>query len=88
MKTDAQKLGPSYVTSLKVSRRTCTFGRQLVRAYYKCRAAHGGAGGRCSSKVLGFSCHERRVGIAIQFDGTVTCTRGSARIYHTYTQNT
>lgn len=85
---ESRHLGPTYVTSLKVRDRTCSFGRQLVRAYYKCRVAHGGVAGRCPSKVLGFACRETRQGITIQFDGVVTCTRGAARVKHTYTQNT
>ena len=85
---ESRHLGPTYVTSLKVRDRTCTFGKQLVRAYYKCRVAHGGAAGRCPAKVLGFACRETREGISIQFDAVVTCSRGTARVRHTYTQDT
>ncbi|UTI64633.1 hypothetical protein NBH00_00130 [Paraconexibacter antarcticus] len=84
----SRHLGPTYVTSLKVHDRTCTFARQLVRAYYRCRVAHGGVAGRCPAKVLGFACRETRQGIAIQFDAVVTCRRGAARVRHTYTQDT
>lgn len=85
---DAQRLGPSYVTSLKVRGTACTTGVQLVRAYYRCRVRAGGVRGKCHSRVLHYVCHERRQGISIQFDATVTCTRGtSRRIVHTYTQN-
>lgn len=84
----AQQLGPSYVTSLKVRGATCATGVQLVRAYYRCRVRAGGVRGKCHSRVLRYVCHERRQGISIQFDATVTCTRGtSRRIVHTYTQN-
>jgi len=84
----AQQLGPSYVTSLKVRGATCAAGVQLVRAYYRCRVRAGGVRGRCHARVLRYVCHEHREGISIQFDATVTCTRGtSRRIVHTYTQN-
>ncbi len=85
---NAQRLGPSYVTSLKVRGTACTTGVRLVRAYYRCRVRAGGVHGKCHSRVLHYVCHERRKGISIQFDATVTCTRGtSRRIVHTYTQN-
>jgi hypothetical protein len=85
---NAQDLGPSYVTSLKVRGATCATGVQLVRAYYRCRVRSGGVRGKCHSRVLRYVCHEHRQGISIQFDATVTCTRGTSRkIVHTYTQN-
>jgi hypothetical protein len=86
--SQARTLGPSYVTSLKVSGTTCLSAKRLVRAYYRCRVANGGLDGRCRSTVRGYTCTEKRTGISIQFDGTVTCRKGSARVVHTYTQNT
>lgn len=83
-----QGLGPSYVTSLTVSGTSCTSGKRLVRAYYRCRKAAGGVKGRCTKPVLGYRCRETRHGIAIQFDARVTCTAGKRKVVHTYTQNT
>lgn len=83
-----QGLGPSYVTSLTVSGTSCTSGKRLVRAYYRCRKAAGGVKGRCTKPVLGYRCRESRHGIAIQFDARVTCTAGKRKVVHTYTQNT
>ena len=86
--SQARTLGPSYVTSLTVNGTTCRSGKRLVRAYYRCRVAHGGLDGRCRSIVRGYRCTEKRTGIAIQFDAKVTCRKGAARVVHTYTQNT
>lgn len=83
-----RSLGPSYVTSLSVRGTSCATGKRVVRAYYRCRVRSGGVRGRCHRRVLGFRCSERRAGIPIQFDATVTCRRGRARVYHAYTQNT
>ncbi len=81
--------GPTYLTSLSVSGgASCATGLRVVRAYYRCRLHTGGLKGYCRSRVLGFRCSEKRVGIAIQFDSKVTCTNGHQRVYHTYTQNT
>jgi hypothetical protein len=82
--------GPSYITSLTQTGTTCTRAKSVVRAYHRCRKAHGGVRGRCPSsvKVLGYRCTEKRGGIPTQFSGKVTCTKGHARIVHTYTQFT
>jgi hypothetical protein len=81
--------GPTYLTSLSVSGgASCATGLSVVRAYYRCRVHAGGAKGYCRSSVLGYRCSERRMGISIQFDSSVTCTRGRLRVYHTYTQDT
>lgn len=82
-------LGPTYTTSLSVSRTTCRSGRRLVRAWNSCRVAAGGRDGRCRRRVLGYSCSERRSNvIRTQFDATVSCKKGSRRIRHAYTQLT
>src|SRR5919201_6107628 len=54
-------LGPTYVTSLKVKGVSCRTGERVVRRYYKCRLKSGGRRGRCHSRVMGFSCHEKRL---------------------------
>jgi hypothetical protein len=81
--------GPTYVTSLTVTKASCATGKALVKAYYRCRVANGGADGTCRRRVLGFRCTEKRLGaIKTQFDAKVTCTKGSARVAQTYTQFT
>ena len=85
---EQESFGPSYVTSLAVRATTCARGRRVVRAFHRCRKAHGGTDGRCPSRVLRFRCTERRGYGRGQFSGKVTCTRGSARVRHTYTQFT
>lgn len=85
---DERKLGPTYVTSLRVTGVSCRTGRRVVRRYYRCRINSGGRRGRCHSAVLGFSCRERRQSISTQFDARVTCSRGAARVWHDYTQFT
>jgi hypothetical protein len=86
---DGHGWGPTYVTSMSTKGSTCAQGTALVKAYYACRIAHGGKTGKCPSNVLGYRCTEKRGdAIPTQFDAKVTCTKGSARIAHTYTQFT
>jgi hypothetical protein len=81
---------PTYTRSLKVSGgASCATGHKLIRAYYKCRVASPSPGkkGRCTSKVLGYSCTEKRSNvIKTQFDARVTCKKGRAKIISDYTQ--
>lgn len=79
--------GLGYFTSLKVSGTSCSTGGKLAVAYYRCRTHNGGARGTCHSKVIGFTCHEKRVSDPTTVLGRVTCTRGSAKVVHTYQQN-
>jgi hypothetical protein len=84
-----RKLGPTYVTSLRVRGVGCRTGKRVVRGYYRCRVRSGGRRGRCHSSVLGFSCSEHRIqSISTEFDARVTCRRGAARVWHDYTQFT
>ena len=82
-----RKLGPTYVTSLQVSHVSCSGGKSLVRAYYRCRKANGGVKGTCR-RVRGYTCSEKRQSIRTQFSAKATCRRGSRRVVHTYTQFT
>lgn len=83
---------PTYTRSLRVSGgATCATGHKMISAYYRCRVAAPSPGkrGRCTQRVLGYSCSERRSNvIATQFDATATCKKGRARIVTTYTQFT
>jgi hypothetical protein len=85
---DPGSYGTTYVTSIGVHRVTCSKGKKVIRAYHKCRRASGGAKGRCHHRVLRFRCSERRTVGHGQFTAKVTCTRGSRRVRHTYTQFT
>ena len=85
---DAENFGVSYVTSLEVKGVTCATGKKVVRAFHKCRKANGGIRGRCTSRVLGYACTERREAIKTQFSGKATCKNGTRRVVHTYTQFT
>lgn len=83
-----RSLGPTYTTSLSVTRTTCAKGEALVKAYYACRKRNGGKRGRCSG-VSGYSCSEQRSNvIRTQFDASVTCKKGRKTVKHTYTQFT
>ena len=82
-----RKLGPTYVTSLQVSHVSCTGGKALVRAYYRCRKANGGVKGTCRH-AHGYSCREKRTSIRTQFSAKVTCRSGTREVLHTYTQFT
>ena len=88
VQNDSDKYGPSYVTSLKVTNVSCATGKKVVRAFHRCRHANGGVKGRCARKVLHYSCHETRKSIATQMTGKVTCTRGTRKVVHTYTEFT
>ena len=79
--------GSGYFTSLSVRHTSCATGRKVTLAYYHCRLRHG-VKGRCTSRVLGYSCREKRQSIPTEIDARVTCTRGSRRVVHTYQQNT
>jgi hypothetical protein len=84
-----ESLGPTYVTRVSVSGgASCSFALRLVRSYYQCRLKHGGVKGSCSG-VDGFRCSERRLAkITVQFDAEVSCSRGSERVRHNFTQFT
>jgi hypothetical protein len=79
--------GLGYFTSLSVSNTSCATGDKVAVAYYHCRL-HSGVKGRCHGGVLGFNCSEKRVSIPTEIDARVTCTRGSAKVVHTYQQDT
>jgi hypothetical protein len=85
---DSDKYGPSYITSLKVTNTTCKRGKEVVRAFHKCRHAHGGRDGRCPkrSRPAGYRCTEKRSKIATQLTGHVTCTKSTVKIVHDYTE--
>jgi hypothetical protein len=88
-----QKLGASYVTSLKVQGVTCTKGQKVVKAYHQCRHQNGGPAGNCSNTLLGFKCKDgKRTGVPnVQYDATAKCRKvsnSSKRIKSRYTQNT
>jgi hypothetical protein len=88
--TQARHMGPTYVTLLKVSGTSCANGIKVTKAFQSCRLKHGKKG-RCTTKVLGYSCSDRRPAdetIPTQFTGHVTCKKGSARISHDYQQDT
>ena len=85
-----QKLGATYVTTLKVGGVSCATGQRVVKAFQKCRRAKG-VKGRCTRKVLGYGCREKRPAdetIPTQFTGHVTCKRVSRRVAFVYQQNT
>jgi hypothetical protein len=79
--------GSGYFTSLKVTKVSCSTGKKVTLAHYKCRVKHGKTG-RCVSKVLGYSCRETRRSISTEIDGTVTCKRGSKKVVYSYQQDT
>jgi hypothetical protein len=81
--------GSGYFTGkIRVTNISCSYGKRFVVAYYKCRTRNGARpAGRCTTKVLGFSCTEKRESIATEIDARVTCRRGTQRIVHTYQQN-
>ena len=88
--SQARKMGPTYVTLLRVSGTSCSTGIAVTKAYHTCRLKHGKRG-TCRTTVRGYRCTDRRPAaesIPTQFTGHVTCKRGSARITHDYQQDT
>jgi hypothetical protein len=78
--------GQGYFTSLKVSHISCSGGRDVMRAHYRCRTRNG-IKGRCPS-FNGWRCTERRQAIATEYNARVTCRKGSRTVIYTYQQNT
>jgi ABC-type glycerol-3-phosphate transport system substrate-binding protein len=85
---DGRKLGATYVTSLSATKVSCTKAKSLIKSFNKCRRAHGGADGKCTS-FSGYTCSERRKAIPTQFSAKVTCkASGARRLKLAYTQFT
>jgi hypothetical protein len=90
--TKARSLGATYVTyaegrpGFKMRGTTCAAGTKVIKAFHTCRHKKG-IDGRCTSRVSGYSCSDRRPAaesIPTQYTGYVSCKRGSAVITHTY----
>lgn len=79
--------GSGYFTSLAVTGTTCATGKAVAVAWTKCRRENGPKG-RCTHKVKGYACTEKRVSIATEFDGVVSCRDGGKRVKFSYQQNT
>lgn len=94
----SQTLGPTYVVTsskptarpgYRVTKTSCATGLKVVKAFHACRLKKGKKG-RCTTKVLGYSCTDKRdpaLAGPLSFDGDVVCRRGDARVMHHYTQN-
>ena len=83
---DGRGYGTSYVTSLSVSGTSCRSGRKVVKAFHACRP---GKKGKCTRRVLGYSCSEKRFNkLSTTYDSKVSCKKGSRSVKHTYTQLT
>lgn len=83
----ADRLGPTSVTSLKVTHLRCGRGIAVVRAFHACRLANGPSG-RCVRLVNGYACGEIRTNGPTQFSATATCRKNRATVVHRYTQVT
>jgi hypothetical protein len=83
---DSRSYGTTYVLSIAVRNTSCRAGRKVIRAFHACRP---GRAGRCSDRVLGYSCSESRYDkIRTQYSGRVSCTKGAKKVVHRYTQFT
>jgi hypothetical protein len=78
-----------FSSSIKLTKVSCAYGRKFVVSYWRCRTKSGkNPAGRCTTKVQGFKCTEKRNTIPTEIDATVTCRRGGTqRIVHSYQQN-
>jgi hypothetical protein len=79
--------GDGYFTSLSVTGTSCSKGREVQRAHYRCRVRSGGRDGRCGRRVMRYRCRESRNRISTEINARVRCKRGSKRIVHTYQQD-
>lgn len=75
-----------YYLGLTVKGVGCATGRKVQAGWQSCRLKHG-AGGRCTSKVSGFTCHELRQSIPTQVTAKVSCKRSRSTVAWTYQQN-
>jgi hypothetical protein len=83
---DSRSYGTTYVLSIGVTNTSCRAGRRVIRAFHGCRP---GKAGHCNERVLGYSCSESRYDkIRTQYSGRVSCTKGSKKVTHRYTQFT
>jgi hypothetical protein len=86
LKTYSLPNANGYITSLSVTKVSCKTGRRLALAFYKCRHKKGKEG-RCTDKVLGYSCREtKRTKIPTEINARVSCKLGARRVIHTYEQ--
>jgi hypothetical protein len=83
-----RSLGPTYVERLSVSHTSCATGTSVIKHYDACRLSAGGVKGRCSSKVLGFRCSEKRSSSPVQFVASVSCKKGRKAVSFAYSENT
>src|SRR5689334_9595683 len=80
--------GDGYIVNIKTKGVGCKTGHKVAKAHRSCRLAHGKRG-KCTRKVLGYSCKEgKRNSISTQFTAKVSCKRGSKRVSFVYQQNT
>lgn len=80
--------GSGYFTSLKVTGVSCSRGREVTLAHYRCRVKKGKAGKCTTSVANGFRCSERRTTISTEINSVVTCKKGTAVVRYSYQQNT
>jgi hypothetical protein len=68
---------------------SCATQKGLEAGFQACRLKHGGQKGKCTSKILGFTCKEgKRSSIPTNFFATVTCKKAKASFSYVYEQNT
>jgi hypothetical protein len=79
--------GSGYFSGLRVEHTTCSVGRRVTTAWYRCRIRNGKAGTCHARRVAGFACHEHRNQIPTELDATVTCHKGRAKVVTSYQQN-
>lgn len=87
----ARSFGATYVFNVNVKRANCRKGKKVVRGFHKCRRQKpsGGKRGRCTNRVQGFRCKDRRFDRiqGVQFKGKMVCKRRGARVASQYQQS-
>ena len=87
-----RKLGATYVTKITTKVVTCATGRSITTAFNACRHRNGKPDGRCTSKVKGYACTEKRPSAEVNpitksYNGYVTCRSGSKSVKIEYQQD-
>ena len=78
--------GNGTITSLSVTKVSCSTGGKVALAYYRCRVKNGPTG-RCVKKVQGYACREVRTTTPAGINAKVTCSNKKKRVVHSYQQN-
>ena len=85
--SEATRTYATYVYTVKTRNTTCGKAWKVIKAFHACRKEHGGARGRCNSRVEGYSCEEGKrdnVVRGVRYRANVVCKKGAKKVKHEY----